>query len=156
MNETLRQAYEQLTKKQTFKMDSPFLVWLLENPRSPLSLPGAISLAQHDYVHCLLGANLKLDGEAFVIGFTMGCDPRMRRYHVWMFQFFSCFLYPRQYRFKMSRHWPLFMKGYALAKASRVRDLEKFDFSNWMDQTVESLRTHFFGPQMPESFSAIP
>jgi hypothetical protein len=153
MSGTLRESYEKLRLQQTFKMTSPFLVWLLENPRSPLALPGAISLDKHDFVHCLLGVGLRLIDEAYVIGFTMGCDSKMRRYHLWLFKIFSCFLYPRRYRFKLKKHWPEFMRGYELGRKSRVKDIEEFDFNNWLDQNVENLRAHFFGVQAQTSSS---
>lgn len=145
MSLTLREAYGKMTKNGTFAGKVPFIVWLLENPKSPLRMPGSISLTQHDYVHCLLGANMKLEGEAFVIGFTMGCDPRMNAMHLWIFKMVSCFFYPRQYRFSGRKHWILFKRGYDLARETQIRDLEHFDFQSWMDKPVEQLRQFFFG-----------
>jgi hypothetical protein len=118
-------------------------VWLFENPESPLRMPGSISLKQHDYVHCLLHANIRLPGEAFVIGFTMGCDPRMTALHLFIYKIVSNF-YPRQYRFSGRRHWVVFKRGFDLAQTSQVRDLEKFDFDSWLDKPIAELRTVFF------------
>ena len=39
------------------------------------------------------------DEEAFVIGFTMGTDDRIRPWEVELFKFISHFLYPRKNRF---------------------------------------------------------
>ncbi|NDE91422.1 MAG: hypothetical protein EB059_09885 [Alphaproteobacteria bacterium] len=145
MDMTLRQAQLNMTKNATFAPKVPLIIWLLENPKSPLHLPGAISLQKHDYVHCLLGANLKLDGEAFVIGFTMGCDTRMTGFHLWLFKMVSCHFYPRQYRFSGRKHWIIFKRGYDLAKQTPVRHLESFDFDSWLDKPLEQLRRLFFG-----------
>ncbi len=145
MSKTLRETYNELCRAQTFKGKSPFIVWLFENPASPLALPGSISLAQHDYVHCLLGKNLSLSSEAYVLGFTMGCDPNTREWHLWFFKMLSCYLYPKQYRFKRKKHWPIFMRAYMLGKAAHAGDLEKVDFSAWMDQSIDQLRQHLLG-----------
>lgn len=150
MSQTLREAHAELCRKQTFKSGSPFIVWLFENPASPVALPGSISLEKHDYVHCLLGKNLSLSGEAYVIGFTMGCDPRTNAFHLWLFKMLSCYLYPRQYRFKVDKHWPLFMQAYELGRRSNAGNMEKMDFAAWLDRSIEQLRSRVFG----EPFSA--
>jgi hypothetical protein len=126
-------------------LKSPFIVWLFENPASPLALPGSISLEKHDFIHCLLDKNLSLSSEAYVIGFTMGCDPKCNAFHVWFFKILSCYLYPRQYRFKVKKHWPLFMEAYRRGRASAVGDLEKVDFGAWLDRSIEQLRDYIFG-----------
>jgi hypothetical protein len=147
MSVTLREAQANLSKKATYKAaPSPFLIWLTENPASPLALPGAISLEKHDYVHCLLGKNLKPEGEAFVIGFTMGCDRKINAFHLWLFKMISCYCYPKKYRFNAMKHWVMFNRGYRLARLSHVKDLEKFDFDVWLDKPLASLRKTFFAP----------
>jgi hypothetical protein len=145
MAKTLREAHRELTAKGTFKMKSPYIVWLFENPASPLALPGSISLEKHDYVHCLLDKNLSLASEAYVIGFTMGCDPRTNDFHLWLFKILSCYLYPRQYRFSLDKHWPIFMEAFTLGRESRIGDLEEIDFSSWLDRSIEQLRQHILG-----------
>ena len=150
---TLRETLAELSKNGTYKGGSPFMVWLLENPKSPLALPGAISLEQHDYVHCLLGKDLKLSSEAFVIGFTMGCDPKANWLNVFLFKIFSCYFYPRQYRFSVQKHWILFKRGFDLAQATHIRQLEKFNFNDWLDKPVEQLRRAFFGEKAEMLFS---
>lgn len=52
--------------------DIPEVVQRLENPSSPVALPGAVTLGRHDVLHILLGRGLLDQDEAFVIGFTMG------------------------------------------------------------------------------------
>ena len=54
-----------------YKPKIPFVIWLLENPNSLLTLPGKISLRHHDYLHVLLDRGISPQNEAFLIGFTM-------------------------------------------------------------------------------------
>jgi hypothetical protein len=65
---SLEDAYHQ------FALDGqasiPFFVWLLENPASPISLPGSINLHGHDCLHLLLNRGVSGHDEAFVVGFT--------------------------------------------------------------------------------------
>ncbi|MDZ4872114.1 MAG: hypothetical protein CLLPBCKN_001502 [Chroococcidiopsis cubana SAG 39.79] len=77
----------------------PFLVWLLENPDSPLALPGKIHLREHDYLHLLLRRGFAASDEAYVIGFTMGNDMETQQWHLWLYKFVSRFLYPPNFRF---------------------------------------------------------
>lgn len=50
--------------------DVPAIIRAFENPDSPLRLPGACTLEQHDILHVLLGRGLVDQDEAFVLGFT--------------------------------------------------------------------------------------
>ncbi|MEV6347183.1 hypothetical protein [Actinoplanes sp. NPDC051851] len=54
----------------------PWYVRLLENPASPVALPGAIDLRGHDCVHITLGRGTTSADEAFVLGVTMGSTGR--------------------------------------------------------------------------------
>lgn len=146
MSRTLRDAYHELTAKGTFKVKSPFIIWLFENPASPLALPGSISLDKHDYMHCLLDKNLSLSGEAYVLGFTMGADPRTNAFHIWFFKILSCYLYPKQYRFRKDKHWKIFLDGFVKGRASHMGDAEKVDFARWLDQSLDSTRAYFLNP----------
>ncbi len=53
----------------------PAIIRAFENPASPLKLPGACTLEQHDVLHVLLGRGLMDQDEAFVLGFTAASDP---------------------------------------------------------------------------------
>ncbi|ASP35086.1 hypothetical protein [Labrenzia sp. VG12] len=77
----------------------PRIIRLIENPSSPVALPGAITLARHDAVHVLLGRGLTTQDEAFVIGFTMGATQRLRTWQEKVFEFASVRLYPHPYAF---------------------------------------------------------
>src|SRR5262245_53610248 len=76
----------------------PWLVKLLENPKSPLAFPGAIDLFGHDCIHILLGRGLLPQDEAFVIGFTMGSS-RCPRWQAAMFRWCAEQLYQGTFRF---------------------------------------------------------
>lgn len=77
----------------------PRIIRLIENPGSPVALPGAITLARHDAVHVLLGRGLTTQDEAFVIGFTMGATQRLKAWQEKIFEFAAVRLYPRPYTF---------------------------------------------------------
>lgn len=59
-------------------VEIPEIVRQLENPSSPVALPGAVTLGRHDMIHILLGRGLLDQDEAFVLGFTMGNDSKYR------------------------------------------------------------------------------
>ena len=59
-------------------VEIPEVVRRLENPSSPVSLPGAVTLRRHDVIHILLGRGLLDQDEAFVVGFTMGNASKFR------------------------------------------------------------------------------
>jgi len=54
----------------------PFIIQLFENPKYDFlrfgKVPGSIDLFGHDLIHILLGQDMSLPGEAYVIGYTMG------------------------------------------------------------------------------------
>jgi hypothetical protein len=121
----------------------PFLVWLLENPASPMPLPGKIDLYRHDCLHVLLKKGFSLQDEAFVVGFTMGNDVQTNWFHVLLFKWFSCRFYPKLYRFT-PEHLRLFDLGYFLGRVIKVKNLNQVDFSRYQQQSIAALR-HQFG-----------
>jgi len=76
----------------------PWIVRLFENPAGLLRLHGAVSLADHDKIHVLLGRGLLDQDEAFVLGFTMGCTKEVSRLERWFFKYALSHLYPHPYR----------------------------------------------------------
>jgi hypothetical protein len=64
----------------------PWYVRLLENPASPVALPGAIDLRGHDCVHIVFGRGTTPADEAFVLGVTMGSTGRAAG---WQQRFFA-------------------------------------------------------------------
>lgn len=146
LRETLNTNVENLTLAQAYFNWSgdephyiPFLVWLLENPESPVALPGKISLKNHDYIHILLGRTKSTLDEAFVVGFTMGNDMKTKWFHLLVFKFFASWLYPYPYRFS-AEDLKVFDSGVTYGRSVSVKQLNDFDFKRVQDQTVTQLR----------------
>lgn len=118
--------------------DIPWIVRLLENPQSPVALPGKISLYNHDCLHILLDKTTTVEDEAFVIGFTMGNDPNIRPWMVRLFKFVSSHWYPKQYRFTL-HNWQDYDRGFAWGK-SFVLQFNKIDFQLYQNWKIKDLR----------------
>ena len=136
---TLSEAYNKMTAQSLFAPKTPFLIRLMENPASPLKYPGSIDLTRHDYMHCLLNQPLTVKGEAYVLGFTMGADPKLRSWHAPLFKFIAQYLYPRQYRFK-EKHIEVFDHALELGKKSRIKDFEHLNWASYMGMKLADLR----------------
>ncbi|TAH37650.1 MAG: hypothetical protein EYC62_01835 [Alphaproteobacteria bacterium] len=134
---TMRQVLETLPGNDSTEIH--WLIRLLERPSSPLALSGAIDLDRHDCVHVLLGRGLLAQDEAFVLGFTMGADRKMKFWEPALFRFCAQYLYPKIYRLK-ARQIAIFNLGLEFARGSDCRDLHKFDFQQYLDQPVGKLR----------------
>ena len=119
--------------------DIPFLIRLLENPASPIALPGAITLARHDAIHVLLGRGLLPQDEAFVIGFTMGASKNCKNWQKMLFKFASRYFYPGPYRFSRDDLLAYDM-AFGLGSSSAAEDLEYFPFERFMDLSIRDLR----------------
>ena len=117
----------------------PLLVRLLENPKSPIALPGKISLFNHDCLHILLEQDLSLSGEAFVVGFCMGNDPKTRKIHIDIFKFCSQFLYPAEYQFN-SGHWRHFDAGFGHGQSLKRKSINQIEFSLMGLDLISSIR----------------
>lgn len=117
----------------------PFLVRLLENPASPIALPGKINLYGHDCLHILLDRGTSLYDEAFVVGFTMGNDEQTNWIHLTILKFFSSRFYPPKYRFNRE-HLKVFDLGVAYGRVVKVRNLNQLNFSHYDTQPLEVVR----------------
>lgn len=123
--------------------DIPLVVWLIENPNSPIALPGKIDLYGHDCIHTILNqSSHTLPVEAFVLGFTMGNDDRTRRIHQLVFKFVASTFYPRKYRFAW-KHFRCFDEGFIYGRSLAFRNLNRLDFTTYQHQTVAQLRQQF-------------
>ena len=125
--------YDAITRWQhqdTYKEQSKihWFVWLLENPKSPISLTGAIDLYNHDIIHILLNRGMDVRDEAMVIGFTMGNSETTSSWVRWLFEFCARYLYPEGYQFNENDLLE-FERGYAYGYTRPKRNihLEKFD-----------------------------
>ncbi|QSJ18296.1 hypothetical protein JYQ62_05640 [Nostoc sp. UHCC 0702] len=116
-----------------------FVVWLLENPNSPLALPGKISLTPHDYIHILLDQDTSPQEEAFVLGFTMGNDLKTNKLHLLIYKFFAKFIYP--YPFNFSRLECLnFDLGFSYGRKIKTKQINEVNFDNYHDQPIKTIR----------------
>ncbi|BBD62818.1 hypothetical protein NIES2109_56680 (plasmid) [Nostoc sp. HK-01] len=133
----LKDVYSAVFGTQNTKI--PFLIWLLENPESPLSLPGNICLRYHDYLHILLGRNLSFQDEAFVIGFTMGNDLNIKKIHLLIYKFFAKFVYPYPYRFS-DLDLLFFDLGFHYGKKVKVKYINQMNFELYENESIAYVR----------------
>lgn len=117
----------------------PWYVKLLENPKSPLALAGAVDLFTHDCIHLVLGRGLLPQDEAFVLGFTMGTSARCPRWNVRLFAFCARRLYGSSYRFSDLDH-AVFHYAVRAGRTSRVMPLGDVDFTALLDQPLVRVR----------------
>ena len=135
----LSKAIEKWQDNSTYKEPSTihWFVWLLENPKSPISLTGAIDLYNHDIIHILLDRGMLNRDEAMVIGFTMGNSETTSSWVRWLFEFCARYLYPISYRFN---EYDLleFERGFAYGYTRLKRNihLAKFD----VKRDIEEIR----------------
>jgi hypothetical protein len=134
---TLNAAYQSLQGDPPDKI--PFMVWLLENPASPLAMPGKIDLAGHDCMHLLLKQGFAAANEAYVVGFTMGNDDRTTWLHLLIFRFAALFLYPPKYRLTRDE-LAIFDRGVALGRQTKVKNLNQGLLLKWNDTTLQAVR----------------
>ncbi len=133
---TLKEAIKEFSLDK--QEDIPWIVRLLENPNSPVSLPGNISLLNHDCLHILLDRKLSSSDEAFVVGFTMGNDPDTKSWHIKIFKFFSRYLYPNPYKFN-SQDFYSFDLGFNYGRSLKPK-LKEIDFARYQNFTIGFLR----------------
>ena len=135
----LSSAIEKWQDNPTYKEPSTihWFVWLLENPKSPISLTGAIDLYNHDIIHILLDRGMLNRDEAMVIGFTMGNSETTSSWVRWLFEFCARYLYPVSYRFN---EYDLleFEKGYAYGYTRLRRNIHLAEFD--VKRDIEEIR----------------
>jgi hypothetical protein len=122
----------------------PWIIQLFENPRSPFALPGKITLYNHDCLHVLLERGVAPEDEAFVIGFTMGNDPKTHWFHLLIYKILASFFYPAKYQFNR-QHWTSFDLGFLCGKklSPKYTNINLFDFSYYQNSSIEELRGDF-------------
>ena len=109
--------------------DIPEVVQRLENPSSPVALPGAVTLGRHDVLHILLGRGLLDQDEAFVIGFTMGNATRYRDDDGLLMRQALAHWYPEPFRICGSK-LQVFDLGIQAGKAMGIPDIAKIPIEN--------------------------
>lgn len=118
----------------------PAIIRAFENPDSPLKLPGACSLKDHDVLHVLLGRGLVDQDEAFVLGFTAVTDPAFSDRDIEKYKIaFS--LYPEPYCIR-GCDLIAFDLGVAAARKMRLKNLSPLDVTFLRKQTVRQARDY--------------
>ena len=129
----LQAALDEFLAKRTTKVadNIHWLIWLLENPKSPLHLHGACKLKGHDYIHVILDRGQAIEDEAFVIGFTMGNDDRTCIWEKKLFKFIAHWLYPKNDRFT-KKHLEIYDRGweYGQSKLQHFQRIGEFDWNS--------------------------
>ncbi len=135
---TLRDVVHQLSiDNQT---DIPLIIWLFENPDSPIALPGKIDLYGHDCIHALLNRmEHTATDEAFVLGFTMGNDDQIHWLHQLLFKLISSSLYPKKYRFSW-KDFQSFDAGFVYGRSIQLKNLNQIDFRVYQNSTVAQVK----------------
>ena len=118
------------------------LVQVLENPRSPFSLPGAVTLEVHDCVHALVGRGLLKQDEAFVIGYTMGNAKRLKYWHINLYKYYATYIFPKEYRFGKVQ-LIAFDLGLTYGMTRRTKDIHKVDLTEYKDKSMSELRAKY-------------
>lgn len=135
-SDTLGQVYATLP---TYEFSSyPWIVLLLENPKSPFALKGRCSLLRHDLIHVLLGRGLFVQDEAFVIGYTMGTSQRIGGFEKEFFKFCAHHFYPPKYCFNRN-DLAVYDLGFAAGQANRI-EIFNVDLESMMNETLGELR----------------
>ncbi len=141
---TLEDALASLATVGAGAKEIPFIIRLLENPCMARfrfkRLPGAVTLANHDAIHILLGRGLLPKDEAFTIGFTMGNTKEMRWIDEWLFSQISRLFYPKPYQFSR-KDIDVFRAGVHLGRLSQCQRLDKINFKNYLTKSLSQLRT---------------
>jgi len=135
---TIRKALKTMESFKLEQQDVPFIIRLFENPKYKM-LPGAVSLANHDIIHVLLGRGLLPKDEAFVIGFTMGTTKRLTSIHKSIFRFVSRYLYPEGYRFG-KEELEVFENGRRAAEKMDCPDFSKLDLTKYLGYNIQRAR----------------
>ena len=137
---TLHEVLETLPGNDT--TDISLFVKLIENPRSPFSLPGAISLEAHDCVHALVGRGLLNQDEAFVIGYTMGNASNLKHWQIGLYKYYAMYIFPKIYRFG-ERELIAFDLGVTFGRTRRTKDIHKEDLVALKNKKMSALRAQY-------------
>ena len=132
----------------------PPLVRVFENPASPVALPGACSLEQHDAIHVLVGRGLVDQDEAFVIGFTAGSAAGLERADVEAYRV-ALASYEEPYRIN-DRDLLAFDIGVQAGTVSAARDLHTLDVAAARSEALGALRARLgLSPDLLRGFFAL-
>jgi hypothetical protein len=136
-DESLRKVHGEMPRDSADGV--PWVVRALENPSSPIALPGAVDLFSHDCIHVLLGRGVLPQDEAFVLGFTMGSAWGVRGWHVALFKGCARVLYREPFRFsQLDAH--VFEFGVQAARQAGALSLAAVDFRSVFEHPLRVIR----------------
>ena len=140
---TLRQALDSLNAVRANATDSLLMLKLAKNPKfcqSGLGLfSGVIDVKQSDCIHIVLGRGLlNMDG-AFTAGFTLGSSKKTTSSEQSVYAFIAKYLTPDVHEFS-DEEMAVFKEGIRIAYISGCSPLDQFDFSEWLDHPIETVR----------------
>ncbi|MGH7597197.1 MAG: hypothetical protein ACREOI_12650 [bacterium] len=142
-DKSLGQTYQELQSFGLKQNDVPYIIQIVENPKSDFPgfdiFHGAVNLQMHDYIHILLGRGLLPKDEAFVIGFTMGSTDRVTATEERLYAFFAKYLYPKEYRFT-DEDVRVFKNAVRLGFISNCQPLSQIDYSPYSDWSLREIR----------------
>jgi len=135
----LSKAINRWRESPTYKQQGSihWFVWLIENPKSPVSLTGAVDLYNHDIIHLLLDRGMDVRDEAMVIGFTMGNSMKTSSWVRWLFEFVAHHLYPTGYKFDEIDLLE-FERGFAYGYTRPKRNIHSASFD--LDEDIKDIR----------------
>ncbi|MYT28572.1 hypothetical protein GTY73_06920 [Streptomyces sp. SID8354] len=134
---TLRTAYDAMPGDDSAAI--PWYIRLLENPASPVALPGAIDLLGHDCIHILLGRGTLPPDEAFVIGVTMGASGELGAWQEKLFTLGARYLYRGGFRFSRT-DLEVFRTAVDFARETGIRPLHTLPWRDLMNRRLGRLR----------------
>ena len=140
---SLRQARDSMALVRAEQDSIPLMVQLIENPKFQIPgirlFHGAVDLAQHDYIHIVLGRGLLNKDEAFTIGFTMGSTNKVTTTEETLYSLISQYLYPKVYQFDKDAI-EVFKNAVRLGYISSCVPLDEYDFQPYLDLPVREVR----------------
>lgn len=140
---TLQQALDSLSKVRADAIESLLMFKLAGNPmlsHSGLEIfNGMLDVKQHDCIHILLGRGLLDVDAAFTAGFTLGSSKKVKRPEQSVFALIARYLTPDVYAFT-EQEMALFKEGVRLAYISSCSPLDQFNFSEWLDHPLGTVR----------------
>jgi hypothetical protein len=140
---TLQQALDSVSKVRAEAIDSLLMFKLAANPKLTHSgleiFHGALDVTQHDSIHILLGRGLLNIDAAFTAGFTLGSSKKVQRPEQSIFALVAKHLTPDVHEFA-EQEMAVFKEGIRLAYISGCSPLDQFQFSEWLDQPIGTVR----------------
>lgn len=140
---TLKSALDSVREIRSGAEDSLLMIKLSANPvlkQSGLSVfKTDIDLLRHDCIHILLGRGLLEIDSAFTAGFTLGSSKKVTCSEPGVYAFIARHITPEVCPFSQDE-LAVFKEAVRLAYISGCSPLDLFNFSDWLDQPIGTVR----------------